>query len=373
MKQHPTVVYIVSDIQKSVFFEKTASTLLENKVHVEFILINCKNSAFSHYLNSIGAVQHLITCKKIAFSFSAIRSCFHILKKIKPTHVHCHLGLANWIGLWAAFLARVPNRFYTRHSGKPTQHIRKEFWIDRIQNKLATRIIAISEVTRKLLLEQGVTDKKIHILHHGFDLDRMVEKNEENIRLLQAKYNPAAKKPVIGVVARWIELKGIQYIIPAFQRVLKDYPNAQLLLFNAAENTVYSKHIRSLLDELPEGSYQTVVFEPDVFHLYYLFDVFVQASFDSEAEAFGQTYIEALATGTPSVFTLSGVALEFIEDKKNAWVAPFQNAEAIADGIIHLLNNSTLAQELAKQGKKDVQEKFSWKIYSQHLIALYHG
>ncbi len=35
-------------------------------------------------------------------------------------------------------------------------------------------------------------------------------------------------------------------------------------------------------------------------------------------EAFGQIYVEALAAGIPSVFTLTGIAPEIIEHEHNA-------------------------------------------------------
>src|SRR5690606_3665181 len=114
--------------------------------------------------------------------------------------------------------------------------------------------IAISEVTRSLLLEQGVPPKKISLLHHGFDLEKMQEKNAINIQRLQQKYNPNAQSPIIGVIARWVDWKGIQFIIPAFQRVLKDYPNAKLFLFNASVKSSYSAPLLEALKTIPDSN-----------------------------------------------------------------------------------------------------------------------
>jgi hypothetical protein len=60
---------------------------------------------------------------------------------------------------------------------------------------------------------------------------------------------------------------------------------------------------------------------------------------DDTIEAFGQTYIEALISGVPSVFTLSGVASEFIENGKNALVVDYKNSEQISVAIDQILTN----------------------------------
>ncbi|MBL0097760.1 MAG: glycosyltransferase [Bacteroidetes bacterium] len=85
----------------------------------------------------------------------------------------------------------------------------------------------------------------------------------------------------------------MQYIIPAFERILKSQPK-----------------------KLPSDSYIKIEFERDLFSLYSIFDYFIHAPIDPSVEAFGQVYIEALAAGIPSIFTLSGIAPDFIVDGK---------------------------------------------------------
>ncbi len=134
--------------------------------------------------------------------------------------------------------------------------------------------------------------------------------------------------PVIGVVARYEILKGIQCIIPAFRRLLEDFPDAKLVLANAYGH--YAHQIRRLLrGMLPDHSYCEIQFEPDPVALYSSFDVFVHTPLVAGYEAFGQVYVEALAAGLPSVFTPSGIAAEFITDQLNAHLVPFQDSDAI--------------------------------------------
>jgi len=243
-------------------------------------------------------------------------------------------------------------------------------WYDRFINWLATDIIAISENVEKVLIEkENVKPSKIHLIQHGFDLEGFKNGNEEKIQKLKLKYNSNEKLPVIGVISRYFSLKGIQYTIPAFATLLQKYPNAYLILANASGN--FKAEISNLLSTLPANSFIEIPFEEDIFSLYHLFDIFVHVPINPEIEAFGQTYIEALASGIPSIFTLSGIAPEFIINGENALVVGFENSEEIYEAFIKILNNDKLKKTLTENGIKCVKDNFDLPIMIDKLQKLY--
>jgi len=366
------ITYIISDIDKAVFFENTAISLRNEGYSLQFILINCENGALYHFLMNHSFEVVTIKCASLLKSWIAINSSRQALKNFQPKLIHCHLATANWVGLWAGKLAGIQKRIFTRHSGKPLKTHWKEIVIDKTQNYLATDIVAISQMIAELLQKQGVTSTKIKVIHHGFDSEAFQNISEEEKERMISLYNPAQKFPVVGVVSRWLELKGIDYTILAYQKLLECYPNALLCLFGGNKNGDYFEQINEHLKKLPVGSYRTVEYEKNVFGLYSLFDVYVHVPINQTCEAFGQTYIEALAAGCPSVFTLSGVASEFIEDKKNALVVPFKDANAIFDGLQKLIEDKALRQQLAEAGKESVI-RFSMENYINQLVILYNA
>lgn len=365
------ITYIISDTDKAVFFEHTALILRENNFDVSFILINSKKGALNIFLQQNNFEIHYLKVNSLFFSWKQILMCASIIKKINPELIHCHLGAANWVGLWSGYLSGIKKRIYTRHSGLPLKLSFKEKIIDNIQNRLATDIIAISENIQSILLNQNAPISKISLIHHGFDIERMMQPNTEEINRIKQQYNPHKKSPVIGVVARWLQLKGIQYIIPAFKKLLLEHPEAKLCLFNVSSNAEYSKEIQELFLQIPKENYECVSFENNVYDLYQLFDMYVHVPINQSCEAFGQTYVEALAAGIPSVFTLSGVAREFIKDKENALVVNFMNSEEIYNAMKTLLINTELKNQLIQQGQKDVQRLFGLNTYLVNLLQLY--
>jgi glycosyltransferase involved in cell wall biosynthesis len=365
------ITYIISDINKVVFFEHTALGLRAQGFDVSFILINCATAHLATFLTTEKFTVHHLQVNRILFSWRQIMQCARILKSIKPNAVHSHMAVANWVGLWAARIANVPMRVFTRHSGYPLYPTLKETIVDKIQNKLATHIVAITQNVSNLLQAQNVPAHKIILIHHGFDIARMMHPIPNEVAAIQQKYNPTNNYPVIGVVARWIELKGIQYIIPAFKQLLVDYPNAKLCLFNSNDSEGYGVELKKLCATIPTENIHCIGVEDNVYALYKLCDVYVHVPINEGCEAFGQTYVEALAAGIPSVFTLSGVAPEFIRDKKNALVVDFKNSGDIYNAMKTILTSPELKNELIAQGQKDVIEKFSVQQYINKLATLY--
>lgn len=365
------VVYIISGIDKAVFFEHTAIRLRESGIDLSFILINGDKSTLATFLQSNGFRVHFIEVGKLLFSWRQIITCTKILRAEKPQVVHCHLSAANFIGLVSSFLTRVKIRIYTRHAGKPLVPSLKESLLDHIQNCLATRIIAITQNVKELLLSEGVPERKITIVHHGFDIERMMRPDTGEISRIRQQYNPRGQFPVVGVIARWMKWKGIQYIIPAFARLLQDHPDAKLCLFNASDDADYSREISDMLRTLPPDSYQVVmVFEKNIYDLYHLFDIYVHVPVDPWCEAFGQTFVEALAAGVPSIFTLSGIAREFITDD-NAYIVDFQDSDQIYANMKAILSKQKDPAQLIMNGQQAVLKMFSLDKYISTLLSIY--
>ncbi len=364
------ITYIISDINKAVYFEDTAIALRGKGLTVSFILINAKGGDLDTFLTEHQFKVKYIRCEKVSKSFFPIKKCISLLKELKPELIHCHLAMANWIGLWAGKFARVKIRIYTRHSGEPLHIHWKERLIDKIQNRLATRIIAITKVIEDLLLQQGVNRNKVSLVHHGFMLNSFSEVSELDKDEIKKKYNITTERPVIGVVARWMEWKGVHFIIDAYKKLRIDFPNSKLFLFGASEEGDFAKNLSKALKGLPDYSVEVVKYEKYVHAMYTLFDIYIHVPINNSCEAFGQTYVEALAAGVPSVFTLSGIANEFIIDNENALVVPYKVSDAIYKATKKLIEDKELQEKLKENGLISVKQ-FNFDDYINKLIKIY--
>jgi glycosyltransferase involved in cell wall biosynthesis len=368
----PCLVYIISQISYSLTFQWTAYSLLErDKYRLIFVLLNKNETDFERILVSQGQKVYRISYEKKRDVFRCIWDVRKILKKEKANIVHSHLFEGGLIGMIAARLAGIPKRIHTRHDAM-IHHSYHPHAVkyDKLTNQIATDIIAITKNVKSILVDlENVPEKKITIIHHGFDLNELNQTANDRIEKLTNKYFPAGKPfPVIGVVSRYIEWKGVQYIIPAFIAFKKKYPNAHLILANASGP--HKSELKKLLLQIPADGYTEVEFEQDMPALYRIMDGFVHVPISSQSEAFGLVYIEAMAAGLPMIVTLSGIASDIIADRHNAFVVPYQNSSTITSALFELIENSTLAKKMGERAKMDT-DNFSINRNIQKLEEIY--
>ncbi len=365
------LTYIVSGISRSVFFEITAVELKKKGYDIDFILIGNHSNDFELFLQDNHFKFTRVLLKGWLSYPACIKHIYKILKTNRPDIVHTHLTTANILGLTAAAMAGIKLRVFTKHSGQiPGLDLKLKLY-DYITLTFSVYAVAITAGIKKALVKQKYKEDNIQVIHHGFNIDRFGDHDAKKVLLLKKKYNPDDKYPVIGLISRCVEWKGIQYAIPAFKKLLSDYPNALLCLFNFSENGEFSKQLNDQLNDIPRNSYIKIEFENSVYDMYQVFDIFVHIPVNPFSEAFGQVYIESLAAGIPSVFTLSGIANDFVIHNENALVVDYKNSEEVYQAIRKLLDDKSMSERLVYNGKEAVREAFSIGMYITQLDNFY--
>ncbi|MFM1745198.1 MAG: hypothetical protein RLZZ630_1135 [Bacteroidota bacterium] len=361
------VLITVSNIDFSLGFIWLVSGIDKSKFEIHFLLLGAVLPSMEFELRNAGARVHFLKYSGKSDLLAVSWKIFRLLLSLKPDVVHAHLLDACLMTLPTAWLSGISTRIHTRHhsSYHHVYHPRMVV-IDRLLSFFSTKVVAISNNVLDILVKkEKVSERKVVLIHHGFDLGLFKKVDSDRSNLFKNKLGAEGRFPVVGVISRFTEWKGVHYVIPAFIRLLDLYPEALLVLANAKGD--YEPEIRKLLDKLPVGSYREIKFEKDLVTLYSIFDIFVHVPVDSHSEAFGQTYVEALAAGTPSIFTLSGVAPEFVVDRFNALVVPFRDSDAIHQSMLELLHSNPLFETLRINGPKSVSGQFSLqRMIDQH-------
>lgn len=366
------VTYIISDINRALAFEWIAQYLDRKKVTLSFILINPGNDTLERFIKSQQLEVYSVTSASKLDWFNAYWFVRKQLKRIKPDIVHCHLQQACILGLLAAKHVGIKTRIHTRHHSS-LHHVyfpKGIFW-DKMINRLSSKIIAISKPVKTILVDwEKVDASKVVIIPHGFLLDSFQHVDENLLHQLRVKYQIGNNHPIIGVVSRWTEWKGVQFIIPAFKQILENYPNAVLMLFNASGD--FSNEINLALDNINNQRIRLIQFEPEMAAAYHLFDVLVHVPIDDHSEAFGQVYIEAMAAGVPMVATPSGIGVDILQHQTNCWVVDYKNENSIAIGVDELLTNKELIKKIVMNGKLTANQ-FALHKMLDALIEVYES
>ncbi|MEO5930678.1 MAG: glycosyltransferase family 4 protein [Candidatus Kapaibacterium sp.] len=366
------VAYIVAMHVRWIAFEWIVREIDRERFDISFILLNDGEPPLAPYLRDKGIVYHHIQYRGKRELPRAIREVYRYCRRNGVEIVHTHFMNACLAGLTGALLAGVRTRIHTRHHAGPfprKERPRRGWFYDRYNNLLSTHIVAIDRLVRRVLLDEGAAEKKLSVIYHGFDIGAFGAVDPADVAAFRSRHIPEGAGPVVGVVARYKNLKGVQYIIPAFACLLKDHPRALLILANAQGPD--TPMIRALLADIPRENYLEIPFEDDLYLLYRLFDLFVHVPIARHLEAFGQVYVEALAAGVPSVVTSAGIAEEIIEHGRNGWVVGFRDSDAILKGMQTLLGDDALRASIVREGLESIGPELRLESMVRSLERLY--
>lgn len=157
--------------------------------------------------------------------------------------------------------------------------------------KIAPSRLAAEFTFGKVEVEAG----KVKFIHNGVDL-HVYKYDEDNRRKIRREFGIADEQLVVGHIGRLNQQKNHKFLIEVFDEVLKQQPNALLMLVGDGEK---KSEIKEQINAL--GIEESVIFtgiRSDVPSLLSAMDVFVFPSF---YEGMPNTVIEAQATGLPCV------------------------------------------------------------------------
>lgn len=197
---------------------------------------------------------------------------YRLLKKEAPYIVHSHTPKAGFIGMTAAFLARVPNRLHTV-AGLPlmeTKGIKRHILllVERYTYSLSNLILPNSTGLKDFIIKNKLTsESKLSVLGKGSSngINLSYFQPSDLIRnqgdLLKEKYN-LYDLFIYLFIGRMVSHKGVNELVSAFLKVNAIYPQTLLLLVGEFESSL-DPLSSFTLESLDHPSIIHVGFQPD--------------------------------------------------------------------------------------------------------------
>lgn len=388
------VTYVLTHHIRWLPFELVATLIDKTRFDVDYVILGLNDPIIEFLRRSD------IPC--ISYDFSdysgtpeAVKFVYDHLIRTKSDIVQTHWFAGSLVGIQAAYYANVPVRIFHREHPPLRYYSRHPLSKHKLIWDCATHIVAVTTKSKLGMMEDGISADKISVIPTGFDVEEFQDVNPARVALLRDKYlgseAHSGRYPVIGVAARYVKWKGVEYVIDAFLKILEHYPDALLVLSGThIDRTTLADRIKTATSQdivaplyleaasiiertsqLPADSFIEIPFEDDLHALFRLFDVFVHAPTDDVQETFGQVYVEAMLSKVPSVVTLSGSALDHAVHRETAWVVDYKQADQIAAGILALLDDSDLRQSIVQKAYSCACERYSIAGHIKTLENLY--
>lgn len=293
--------------------------------------------------------------------------------------VHTHLYSADFMGIIAATLARIPYKIVTIHghnfskTGQFDLRSLKNFFcsfVYRVIYIFSDVIITISQALKQDLIKRpGIKPKedKVKVIYDGIDLEetskysQIVNRKIENI----AVNNDCA---LVGIIANFDRVKGHRILLKAIPKIVKELENVKFLFAGEGEERNHSEQMAKKLNVEDNVIFMGIC--QNILGVVKLCDLIVLPSL---TEGLSLAILEAMALAKPVVATSVGGIPEVVENGKTGLLVPSQNPKKLAEAILYLLKNKELALEMGRKGRMRVQEFFSLKNMVEETERVYLG
>ncbi len=229
----------------------------------------------------------------------------------------------------------------------------------------------LGDFTKNAMLPAIADKSKLVKIAPGIDVDHFVP-SEIDMKLIEK--HKLQNRRVVVCVGRLVHRKGQDKLIEAMPQVLKEFPDAVLLLVGEGP-------IRSMLDKLirHHGLEHHVIFTgrikfEDLAKYIQLGEVFAMPSrdrfFGLEVEGLGIVYLEASACGVPVIVGKSGGAPDAVIQNQTGLIVDGTKPQEISDAICRLFADKELARQMGRQGREWVVENWRWQIWSEKFNTL---
>jgi glycosyltransferase involved in cell wall biosynthesis len=368
-----TIAFTLSHINKSLQWLWFAEELKARGIPHVFIIIDPERPILADDLEAIGSVVYHLPHSGWTSHISNVLSTMRIMRRHRVQLLHSSLPHGNLVGQLAAWALRIPKRVSTCENpswGRDHKNWKQEA-IDRLTYRLATDVIACTDMARDYLIQTfGVPRAKLHVIWHSLKLSVYEGIAETRVDALRSQLGLSHQDFVIGMVARLEHWKGHRYAIEAMADVVRVHPNARLLIFGSA-GEAHDDIMKLIRDKGLQDRVEYKGFVKDNVALYRLFDVQVHVPISEIAENTGISIIEGMASGCCQVLTRSGFAYYLARHLENAWVVDYCSAAQIKEALLRLIPDPDLRRRLGDAARRDALGRFDYREKVERHLQVY--
>jgi len=287
--------------------------------------------------------------------------------------VHCHQALSPaTIGALAKILfgkklvVKVPGRGIEGGIAQigmmPFSALRKKLL------RQADRFIYLSDGISEELAKFGFANAAVK-LPNGVDTERFTPVSVEVKAMLRERLRLPPTCRLVIFTGRLNSLKRLDILLKSWADIVRS-PGALechlLILGEGEESTSLKAQARRL------GIEERLSFlgqKENVVEYLQASDVFVLSS---ETEGISNSLLEAMACGLAIVATDVGGSGEVLQRHQNGLLVKPRNQAQLTDGLLTVLRNQALAEQLGKEARKIVEARYSLDRVTERYIELYN-
>jgi len=173
---------------------------------------------------------------------------------------------------------------------------------------------------------------------------------------------------VVITVSRLVSKNGIDILIKAIAEVKKSVPDILLHIIGDGPERERLELYAARCTLQANIKFFGAIPHEQIPHYLHAAAIFVRPS---RSEGMGNSFVEALAAGLPIIGTPVGGITDIIKEKKTGLLARVDDSHDLAEKILLLLRDRELSLSIVEEGKKMVDERFSWNKVAGSYRAVF--
>jgi L-malate glycosyltransferase len=274
--------------------------------------------------------------------------------------LHCHTGRAHSLAALATLGRRKPLVVSRRVDFSPGNS-----WFNRWKYRRTAMIVCVSKWIYTVMQDWGLPPEQMRVIYEAVPGDAYLPR-EASLQQLRERTGVPPGQRIVGNIAALVGHKDHATLLRAAKVVSSSRHDVAFIIVGEGELRRYLRQLRSDLG-LTDIVHFTG-FIPQAQRLLPGFDVFAMSS---SMEGLGTIVLDAGLAGVPVAATAGGGLPEAVLHNQTGLLVPVGDAAALADAIMRLLNDASLAARLADAARARIRSDFSVPFMARSYTEIY--
>ncbi|MFR9532736.1 MAG: glycosyltransferase family 4 protein [Rikenellaceae bacterium] len=272
--------------------------------------------------------------------------------------IHAHDWLTYYAGIAAKQVSGKPLvvHMHATEYDRSGENVNTQVYdIERTGMSAADRVIAVSNLTRKIVIEKyGIPADRVIAVHNAV---RFAEKEE-------ALPEHGVKDKIVTFLGRITYQKGPDYFVEAAAKVLQRVPNVRFVMAGSGDMMNHIIRRVAALGIADRFHFTGFLRGEDVHKMFQLSDVYIMPSV---SEPFGISPLEAMRSNVPVIISKQSGVAEILD---YAVKVDYWDVDAMADAIYGFVTYPALGNMFAKKGLEEVTG-LKWNNAASKIKKIY--
>ncbi len=217
-------------------------------------------------------------------------------------------------------------------------------------------ILAVSHHTKKCMIDDGLREEDIQVLHNGIDID--VWRSELGKPVLRQELHIGENELLVGTVARIAaQHKDLTTFYQVAAEVCKRMPNVKFVIVGDGHGDAMAKAKQRVAELGMENKFYFTGHRTDLLDVYTSLDLFLMTSL---TEGLPNTVLEAMALEVPVVSTSVAGVPELLVHGETGFLSPIRDIKSLSNQVVELLEDADRRAQFGQNARKRIEKDFSF-------------